>query len=232
MHATLEPHLLFPDLSALWHHPDMHCVLQYLAWAGIEMEYQDAFWTSKKVRDMIKDHFTVVVNRRNVFSDKLYKDDDTIFGWDIYNVRCSLLLLTCLRSCGTDHHACDGMMLACMQCVGVHATDVQLMGPCGKGPFRREALVCRVLQEPRCPASQSGTGCPAAVTAFFGDLSAFIKTVDANHLVSPPLERQKTELHAYYFAMHVIPNACQNPVLEACTEGSGMMLFFQYGIAP
>ena len=132
MHATLEPHLLFPDL-ALWHHPDMHYVLQYLAWAGIEMEYQDAFWTSKKVRDMIKDHFTVVVKRRNVFSDKLYKDDDTIFGWDTYNVRCSLLLLTCLRSCGTDSHACDGMMLACMQCVGVHATDVQLMGPCGKG---------------------------------------------------------------------------------------------------
>ncbi|BDA46186.1 Mannan endo-1,4-beta-mannosidase 1 [Coccomyxa sp. Obi] len=96
---------------------------QYLAWAGIDPEYEDTFWTSKKVRDMIKDHYTVLVNRRNVFTGKLYKDDDTILAWDIYN-------------------------------------------------------------EPRCPASQIGTGCPSAITAFYRDLSAYMKHVDPNHLVT------------------------------------------------
>ncbi|EIE24131.1 glycoside hydrolase [Coccomyxa subellipsoidea C-169] len=60
--------------------------VKYLAWAHIALEYQDTFWTSKEVRDMIKDHFSVVVNRRNMFTGKLYKEDDTIFAWDIYNV--------------------------------------------------------------------------------------------------------------------------------------------------
>ena len=94
----------------------MHCAVQYLAWANIDLEYQDAFWTSKKVREMIKDHFTVVVNRRNVFTDKLYKDDDTIFGWDIYNVRC-LPPITCMSACFKPQikDACD-QHNACMLC--------------------------------------------------------------------------------------------------------------------
>ena len=62
-------------------------MIQYLSWAGIDPVYEDTFWTSKKVRDLIKDHYNVLVNRRNVFTGKLYKDDDTIFAWDIYNVR-------------------------------------------------------------------------------------------------------------------------------------------------
>ncbi len=75
-------------------------MIQYLSWAGIDPVYEDTFWTSKKVRDMIKDHYTVLVNRRNVFTGKLYKDDDTIFAWDIYNVSC---LHTKQHNC---KHAC------------------------------------------------------------------------------------------------------------------------------
>lgn len=62
--------------------------MQYLAWAGINPTFEDTFWTSKKVRDMIKNHFAVVVNRRNVFTGKLYKEDESIFAWDLYNVSC------------------------------------------------------------------------------------------------------------------------------------------------
>lgn len=79
--------------------------MQYLAWAHIALEYQDTFWTSKEVRDMIKDHFSVVVNRRNMFTGKLYKEDDTIFAWDIYNVR--MLHPTCLLCSGQSHRSSD-----------------------------------------------------------------------------------------------------------------------------
>lgn len=39
------------------------------------------------------------------------------------------------------------------------------------------------VQEPRCPDSQNGVGCPGPVTDFYRDLSAALKYLAPNHLV-------------------------------------------------
>lgn len=39
------------------------------------------------------------------------------------------------------------------------------------------------MQEPRCPASQNGPGCPGPVTSFYQDLSQYLKSINPNQLV-------------------------------------------------
>lgn len=42
------------------------------------------------------------------------------------------------------------------------------------------------MQEPRCPASQNGPGCPIPVTDFYSDLSQYLKSINPNQLVCLP----------------------------------------------
>ena len=51
------------------------------------------------------------------------------------------------------------------------------------------------LQEPRCPASQNGTPCPGPITAFYQDLSQYLKSINPNQLV-----RQHLKRNVYYRA--------------------------------
>ena len=44
------------------------------------------------------------------------------------------------------------------------------------------------LQEPRCPASQNGTPCPGPITAFYQDLSQYLKSINPNQLVCQHLK--------------------------------------------
>ena len=61
-------------------------------------------------------------------------------------------------------------------------------------------------QEPRCPASQMGAGCPDGVTAFFADLSCYIKGIAPNQLVRPCMHADEAAITAWMCRTHV--HAC------------------------
>ncbi|CAL5227630.1 g10635 [Coccomyxa viridis] len=42
-----------------------------------------------------------------------------------------------------------------------------------------------IYNEPRCPASQNGPGCPGSVTQFYADLSSYLKSINPNQLITP-----------------------------------------------
>ncbi len=73
-------------------------VTQYLAWAGItdaanddprkfgiNLEQAMAFYTNAQTREMYRDHLRHVILRRNTITGRLYKDDPTVFGWELMN---------------------------------------------------------------------------------------------------------------------------------------------------
>lgn len=57
--------------------------LQYIQWAGAEGH--DVFFTDSGAKQLFKDHIDAMVNRRNTINNRLYKDDPTIFAWDLMN---------------------------------------------------------------------------------------------------------------------------------------------------
>jgi len=46
---------------------------------------QDKFWTDGRIKGMVKNHFSTLLNRRNVFSGLQWKDDPAIFGFNLFN---------------------------------------------------------------------------------------------------------------------------------------------------
>ena len=72
-------------------------VTQYLRWAGID-DAADAsfryginperamlFYTNEQARRLYREHIEKVVLRRNTITGVLYRDDPTIFGWELMN---------------------------------------------------------------------------------------------------------------------------------------------------
>ncbi|KAK9817202.1 hypothetical protein WJX72_011021 [[Myrmecia] bisecta] len=45
----------------------------------------DKFYTSDKCKTMFRQHISNVLNRRNTYNNRLYKDDPTIMAWDTAN---------------------------------------------------------------------------------------------------------------------------------------------------
>ena len=45
----------------------------------------DKFWTDGRIKGMVKNHFSTLLNRRNVFSGLQWKEDPAIFGFDLFN---------------------------------------------------------------------------------------------------------------------------------------------------
>ncbi len=90
------------------------CRVQYMKWAGIPASKEDTFWTNPTVRNLIKNDYKVLVTRKNTFNGKLYGEDNTIFAWDIYNVRfsyaslspCRVSLNSHLDNCVERHRQC------------------------------------------------------------------------------------------------------------------------------
>ena len=72
-------------------------VTQYLKWAGvpdaaddslpfgINLEKALAFYTNEKARAMYREHLRRVILRKNTVNGLLYKEDPTIFGWELMN---------------------------------------------------------------------------------------------------------------------------------------------------
>jgi mannan endo-1,4-beta-mannosidase len=72
-------------------------VTQYLRWAGIEgaddesypyginFERAMLFYTNEETRRMYRQHLEKLATRRNTITGTLYRDDPTIFGWELMN---------------------------------------------------------------------------------------------------------------------------------------------------
>jgi len=72
-------------------------ITQYLRWAGIADAADDKypfginperamlFYTNDDTRRMYRDHINKIVTRRNSVTGILYRDDPTIFGWELIN---------------------------------------------------------------------------------------------------------------------------------------------------
>ncbi len=72
-------------------------VTQYLRWAGINDAADDKFpfginperamlfYTNADTRRLYREHVEKVVTRRNTITGRLYRDDPTIFGWELIN---------------------------------------------------------------------------------------------------------------------------------------------------
>ena len=72
-------------------------VTQYLRWAGIEGADDDRypyginferamlFYTNEETRRMYRQHLEKIATRRNHLTGVLYRDDPTIFGWELMN---------------------------------------------------------------------------------------------------------------------------------------------------
>lgn len=57
---------------------------RYINWSSTAKSTND-FYTDWQCRQMYKDHIEHFVNRRNTFNGRLYKEDPTIFYWDLIN---------------------------------------------------------------------------------------------------------------------------------------------------
>ena len=56
---------------------------QYLSWAGVDD--QDAFYTNEKIKGWYKNYIKTMLNHVNVYTGVAYKDDPTIFAWELAN---------------------------------------------------------------------------------------------------------------------------------------------------
>jgi len=128
--------------------------VQYIQWAGAEGH--DPFFTDPDVKKLFKNHIDTMVNRRNTISNRLYKDDPTIFAWDLMNEpRCDCFpdfipvpdsYVSCRPECAKKVQV--GLSSCCMACfLGCCVDAVRQKGLGGGG-----GGVC----PPACMACQLG----------------------------------------------------------------------------
>ncbi len=57
---------------------------QYVAWSGTASSHDD-FYTDANCRTWYKNHISAVLNRVNTFNGRIYREDPTIFAWELAN---------------------------------------------------------------------------------------------------------------------------------------------------
>ncbi|XP_010246810.1 PREDICTED: mannan endo-1,4-beta-mannosidase 4-like [Nelumbo nucifera] len=75
-------------LSLVNNYPDFGGRKQYVQWAmdrGEDLSSEDDFYTNALVKGYYKNHVKTVLTRRNSISGVAYKDDPTIFAWELIN---------------------------------------------------------------------------------------------------------------------------------------------------
>lgn len=63
-------------------------MMQYVKWAklaGEKVSVHDDFYTNETIKGWYKDYINTMLNRKNVYSGIAYKDDPTIFSWELAN---------------------------------------------------------------------------------------------------------------------------------------------------
>ena len=84
--ATEEGVLLMPVLGNYWE--DYGGVPQYLAWLGLSgstSKQKDVFFTHPDAKHLYRNYVEKIINRKNVRTGVLYKEDPTIFAWELLN---------------------------------------------------------------------------------------------------------------------------------------------------
>lgn len=62
----------------------------YARWAGLD---RGSFYTDETIRTWYKNHISTIVNRENTVNQVVYKDDPTIFAWNLMNEpRCDCII--------------------------------------------------------------------------------------------------------------------------------------------
>ncbi|XP_020868090.1 LOW QUALITY PROTEIN: mannan endo-1,4-beta-mannosidase 1 [Arabidopsis lyrata subsp. lyrata] len=62
---------------------------KYVEWAGLDEP--DEFYTNSAVKQFYKNHVKTVLTRKNTITGRMYKDDPTIFSWELINEpRCNV----------------------------------------------------------------------------------------------------------------------------------------------
>ncbi len=62
---------------------------QYVSWSSTASQHDD-FYTDPSCRQWYKDHARAVIERVNVFTGRVYRDDSTVMAWELANEpRCS-----------------------------------------------------------------------------------------------------------------------------------------------
>lgn len=56
---------------------------KYVEWAGLDEP--DEFYTNSAVKQFYKNHVKTVLTRKNTITGRMYKDDPTIFSWELIN---------------------------------------------------------------------------------------------------------------------------------------------------
>jgi mannan endo-1,4-beta-mannosidase len=70
------------------HWPDYGGIPQYLRWAGLPLDgwaAHDAFFSNERTRALYRAHLERLVDRTNRVDGVAYKDDPTIFSWELLN---------------------------------------------------------------------------------------------------------------------------------------------------
>ena len=49
------------------------------------MRYASKFYSNSKAKQAFRNHISFIINRKNTYTDKLYKDDPTIMAWQLAN---------------------------------------------------------------------------------------------------------------------------------------------------
>jgi mannan endo-1,4-beta-mannosidase len=57
---------------------------QYVEWSGTASDHDD-FYTDANCRTWYKNHVSTVLNRVNTFNSRIYREDPTIFAWELAN---------------------------------------------------------------------------------------------------------------------------------------------------
>lgn len=57
---------------------------RYINWSDTATEKND-FYIDWTMRNLYKNHLTTYVNRKNSINGKLYKEDPTVYAWDLLN---------------------------------------------------------------------------------------------------------------------------------------------------
>ena len=156
---------------------------RYVNWSSTALAKND-FYTDWKCRQMYKAHLKVFTHRINTVNGRMYKEDPTIFFWDLMNEP---------RWCGPAAKYYVEKSLTCGIVLMKHMSHL-----CHKRvqvfDCSASDLVDSVLH--RLPCLQvdetlkadvdlcCSTGCGFALQAWVEEMALYLKAIDPNHLVT------------------------------------------------
>ena len=170
---------------------------RYVNWSSTAMS-KDDFYTDWQCRQMYKAHLKVFTGRKNTVNGRLYREDPTIFYWDLMNEP-----RWCARMCSLHVSSAPPEVV-------LHAAILQWRKPCCPPSIMVLEVrllvgwLPRVLSKHHCQycatldcfpmtrvltycwavyAARS-TGCGFALQQWVEEMSVFMKAIDPNHLVT------------------------------------------------